>query len=323
MGNKRRGGEIGRAIELVAGEPHQALCYGTYAGDMPDQSFRFRISFVEHPDNFRMHSHEYSELVVVLGGRAMHLTEFENHPLETGDAFVINGGARHGFEKPQGLKLCNLMFDPRQFLNDQRDLDTLMGYHALFHLAPRSPGPRAFKERLHLSAVEMEPVSALISSMKTEFDGRAEGWRTVVRSQFLLLATHLSRLYGRHKQRQLTPLVRMARVVSHVRREFHQPLRVEDLAAMACLSVSQFQRRFKSIYQTTPIKFINQVRLQAACDQLRDPNRQVTQVAMECGFASGAFFSSQFKATMGESPSAYRRRHLEPVAGGGASPELQ
>jgi len=305
---------VGAAVELVGGQTRPQVCYGTYAGDMPEQGFRLRVALVEHADSFRMHAHEYSELCVVLGGRATHLTDYENHPLETGDVFVINGNTRHGFQEPQGLKLCNVMFDPRQFLSGHRDLDKMMGYHALFDLIPRSRHPKEFRERLHLSTAAMASVTSLITTMQNELEAKEEGWQTVVRNNFLLLVAFLSRLYTRQKRRHGTPLVRMASVVSHIQKNFRQPLRIEELARLAHLSGSQFQRTFKRTYNTTPVKFINQVRLHEACELLKDPNRDVTAVAMECGYSTPAFFSTQFKACVGEAPSHYRRRKLAELA---------
>lgn len=299
---------LGTATELVAGQPRPQTCYGTYAGDLPDPRFRLRIAVVEHADSFQMHAHEYSEICLVLGGRATHLTDYGNHPLETGDAFVINSDTRHGFTQLHKLKLCNLMFDPRQFLNGQRDLHRLMGYHALFDLQPRSTHPEEFKERLHLRPADLARVQQLVAAMQDETSGHEEGWQTVVRSLFLQLATLLSRCYASQQSHQATPLTRLANVVAHIQKHFREPLRIEDLARLAHLSTSQLQRTFKRSFNTTAVKFITRVRIHEACELLKDPNYDVTRAALDCGFNSPAFFSTQFKDLMGESPSAYRRR---------------
>jgi mannose-6-phosphate isomerase-like protein (cupin superfamily) len=115
---------------------------------------------VEHRTSFKMHSHEYSELTMVLGGRGLHVTDYESYPLEEGDVFVINGNTRHGFKDPQNLRLCDIMYDPRQFFGGNRDLCKLMGFHALFDL--RSVQPHPFKNKLHLSADEMFYVTSLL-----------------------------------------------------------------------------------------------------------------------------------------------------------------
>jgi AraC family L-rhamnose operon transcriptional activator RhaR/AraC family L-rhamnose operon regulatory protein RhaS len=193
---------LGTAKELVAGQSRIQKCYGTYAGDLPDPRFRLRIALVEHEDSFQMHAHEYSEVCIVFGGRAIHLTDYGNHPLETGDAFVINGDTHHGFTDTHKLKLCNVIFDPRQFLSGQRDLHRLMGYHALFDLQPRATHPEEFTERLYLRPADLARVQQLVAAMQDETSGHEDGWQIVVRSLFLQLTTLLSRCYARQQTHQ-------------------------------------------------------------------------------------------------------------------------
>jgi AraC-like DNA-binding protein/quercetin dioxygenase-like cupin family protein len=301
---------IGCATEFSGTKQKEQLCYGTFRGDMPNPAFRFNIIFVEHKANFPVHSHEYAELVIVLAGRGIHLTDQGDHPLEEGDVFVISGNHRHGFKNPQGLRLCNIMYDPDQALANNRELKGMMGYHALFELEPRSTEPRRCSERLHLSTDEMVYVTSLLSTLKGEFDGRAEGRQSILKNLFQVLVTYFCRLYGSHKQATATPLIRMARVMSHIQQHFRETLCVDDLARMAHLSRSQFQRMFKRTYQITPLRFILKVRMHEACEMLKDPNRDITNIAFDTGFSSSSFFATQFKQHMGESPSEYRRKKL-------------
>jgi AraC family L-rhamnose operon transcriptional activator RhaR/AraC family L-rhamnose operon regulatory protein RhaS len=243
----------------------------------------------------------------------MHLTNCGNHPLEDGDVVVINRRTKHGFSDARDLILCNIMYDPAQFLSGHRDLDKMMGYHVLFDLEPRARRSE-FKERLHLSTEELVYVTSLISALKAEFDSQNDGRKTSIRCTFLLLVTQLSRLYARQKEQASTAHVRMANVMSYIQTHYREPLPLEDLARMAHWSPSQFRRKFKRIYSTSPNKFISQVRLHEACEMLKDPNRDITDVAMETGFSSSSFFATQFRNYLGESPSQYRRRKLSEIA---------
>ncbi|QDU60302.1 HTH-type transcriptional activator RhaR [Planctomycetes bacterium Pan216] len=314
---------IGRAIETVQGREREQICRGTMAGDMPDPQFRFNVQFVEHREPFPMHAHEYAELVFVLGGSALHRTDGEDFPINLGDVFVIKGAERHGFGDPRRLKLCNVMFDPESFFAGERDLECLMGFHALFDLEPQSRGGRGFRSRLRLSASELAELQPLLVRMRTELEQRAEGWRTLIRGHFLVLVSALARLYAQQSQNAQAPIVNMANVVSHIQRTFRGPLRIEELAKIAHLSPSQFRRNFKRTYQVTPVQFINELRVHEACELLRRPQAEIKRIAAETGFASSSFFATQFKRITGLSPSEYRRRHVsglserEPVGGNG------
>jgi AraC-like DNA-binding protein/quercetin dioxygenase-like cupin family protein len=301
---------IGTATELVSGCKKTTACYGTFADDIPDRHFRLRLSFVEHDGDFPTHGHEYSELTLVLGGTATHFTPFEQHPLEAGDVFVIHGRGRHSFSAARGLKLCNIMFDPRQFFAGQRQLEGMMGWQALFELGPREQRPKQIQERLHLTRGELGQVLPVITAMKEEYELHAEGWQATLTGHFLVLVTQLCRVYGRRTKEQTSPLLRFARVVAHIQQGLGQALRLEDLAALAHVSVRHFEREFKRVYNMTPVRFINQLRLHEACERLQDPDRDVTDVAVELGYSSVSFFSKKFKTAIGQTPSEYRRRKL-------------
>ena len=302
---------VGTALEFTEGRSYQRKCYGSYADDMPESDFRFRIAFVQHDGDFKMHSHEYSELVLVLGGRGIHLTEIEEYELETGDVFVISGDKKHGFRDAQGLNLCNIMFDPDQFLAGKSELEEMMGYHALFDLQPRTRSVDRFRERLHLSPENLAYATNLITNLKFEYANKEEGRRLVITSAFHLLVAFVCRLYGREKEDMVSPLTQMAKVASHIQKNYREPIRIEELAGIANLSVSQLQRKFKRIYDSTPIQYINKLRIHEACEMLKDANNSITQIAFHCGFGSSSFFSTQFRHAQGESPSAYRARVLK------------
>lgn len=301
---------VGTALEFAEGRSYQRKCYGSYTEDMPEADFRFRVAFVKHDGDFAMHAHEYSELVFVLGGRATHLTEIEEYPLETGDVFVISGDRRHGFRDAQDLTLCNIMFDPNQFLVGRNEIEEMMGYHALFDLQPRTRSVDRFKERLHLNAENLAYATNLLTHLKLEYAGQSEGRRLVLTSAFHLLVAFVCRQYGKKTEGSALPLTQMAGVASFIQKNFRESIRIEQLAEIANLSVSQLQRRFKRTYDATPVQYINKLRIHEACELLKEANKSVTQIAFDCGFGSSSFFSTQFRNALGESPSSYRSRFI-------------
>lgn len=60
-------------------------------------------------------------------------------------------------------------------------------------------------------------------------------------------------------------------------------------------------------------EYLNGFRLREVCEALEDPTQSetsITTIAMDAGFGSLAVFNRTFKAAVGETPSAYRRRHI-------------
>lgn len=102
--------------------------------------------------------------------------------------------------------------------------------------------------------------------------------------------------------RELTP------VIEHVLTNFSEKLRMENLAALVGLSVSQLDRRFNALLQTTPSQYVQRVRINEARSRLSKTEQSVSDVAAACGFYDQAQLTRLFKRHTGMTPTAYRRR---------------
>ena len=109
------------------------------------------------------------------------------------------------------------------------------------------------------------------------------------------------------------------RVDRHLRRSLDRPLRLEELADQAALSVSHFARAFKDSFGTTPHSYITGLRLQRAQRLMLTTSDPLSQIALACGLTNQAHLSKLFRRWLGETPSAWRRRNL--TAAGPVTPQ--
>jgi AraC-like DNA-binding protein len=98
---------------------------------------------------------------------------------------------------------------------------------------------------------------------------------------------------------------RIAAAVAHIQQHYGEPLRLEDIAGIAKVSVAQFERHIQRIFDLTPKQLIIKVRLGAGAHLLLG-DRSVAEIAQDCGYADHSAFSRQFRAVVGLSPSEYR-----------------
>ena len=101
----------------------------------------------------------------------------------------------------------------------------------------------------------------------------------------------------------------VARAVAHLQHHFDRPLRTEDLAEEAGMSVYQLTRRIKAIYGITPVQLLTTTRIDTASRLLRTTDASISEVAQRCGFFDQSAFSRTFKTASGLTPSQYRERH--------------
>jgi transcriptional regulator GlxA family with amidase domain len=82
---------------------------------------------------------------------------------------------------------------------------------------------------------------------------------------------------------------------------------VKTLAAQAALSTRQLTRLFQSELGTTPARYVEMIRIDAARSAL-DAGRSVTDAARVAGFGSAETLRRVFVSQLGISPKAYRDR---------------
>jgi AraC family transcriptional regulator len=100
---------------------------------------------------------------------------------------------------------------------------------------------------------------------------------------------------------------RINRVIDYLGDHLDQPLKLEELAKVACFSEFHFHRIFRAMTGETVNDFTNRLRLEKAARLLKRTRQSATEIALECGFSSSATFSRSFNHSFGTSPTQYRK----------------
>lgn len=280
----------------------------TYDRITGQDNFKFEIArSTLNITAFELHTHEFSELVIILGGTAIHITDTGRYPIAAGDVFVLNGDMAHGFEDCDGLRLCNIAYDPDQLLNTQPDVSRLPGYHALFVVEPLYRTRHPMHNLLRLPIATLNPVDDLLTKMIDEQTRKAPGYASMIQAYFMQLVVMLSRLHATHTNARAEPIGRLSAAITLIETRYDQPLTLDDLAGAAHLSQTHFLRLFKETFDVSPIQYLIRLRIARACYLLHDMRLTIADVARRVGFADHNYFSRQFKRLMGQSPRAYRK----------------
>src|SRR5205085_9601865 len=88
----------------------------------------------------------------------------------------------------------------------------------------------------------------------------------------------------------------------------HEVLTLEDLASVAYLSPSHFNRVFCRLIGIPPGEFLSALRFQAARRLLLTTSLSVTDICFEVGYSSTGTFTSRFTQRVGLSPRLLRQR---------------
>lgn len=102
----------------------------------------------------------------------------------------------------------------------------------------------------------------------------------------------------------------MGRVLEHIMSNFTRGIRVEELAAIANMSIASFNRYFKSRTNKCFSDFLCEVRIGHACKLLLHTDSNISQVCYESGFNTLSNFNRQFKTVTNTTPSEYKKEHF-------------
>lgn len=118
----------------------------------------------------------------------------------------------------------------------------------------------------------------------------------------------------------LAPYREMEVVLTHLLTHYEEKIDFRQLARLVPLSISQFDRRFKRLFQLTPQQFLLRVRLNAACQMLASTDRSILHIALRTGFYDQSYFTKHFRRQMGITPTTYRRKYQRELSRGEAAP---
>ncbi|HLI07623.1 MAG TPA: AraC family transcriptional regulator [Ktedonobacteraceae bacterium] len=94
----------------------------------------------------------------------------------------------------------------------------------------------------------------------------------------------------------------IARAIERLRRDFDQPLRIEQLARELGMSVSGFHHHFKAVTALSPLQFQKQLRLQEARRLMLVEDLDAASAAFRVGYRDASHFNREYKSLFGIPP---------------------
>lgn len=114
----------------------------------------------------------------------------------------------------------------------------------------------------------------------------------------------------RHLARADSRLSQVRQAIAWIRAHYHQPIRVGDLAELACMSNAAFHRHFKAATAMSPIQYQKQIRLLEARQLLIAQPGNAARVAFALGYESASQFSREYARQFGFPPARDAARLL-------------
>ncbi len=95
-----------------------------------------------------------------------------------------------------------------------------------------------------------------------------------------------------------------------IRRDLARQWTVEEMASFVGLGTTLFNEKVKSYSGFSPLAYLINIRISEAIKLLKQPDINLTDIALDTGFYSSQHFSTTFKKLTGYTPSEFRKNHL-------------
>lgn len=256
------------------------------------------------------HFHPEYQLTLVLKSSGHRLVGDKIEPLKPGDLVLVGSNLPHVWQQDEERH------DSRDAVHAivVRFLDTFLGRD--FLEVPEAAPVRQLLQRAR-RGLQVTGRTRDIAAEKMQQLVEARGLERVAALLSILNTLALSKELRPIASAGFVPRLatedqgRMERVLRYIDTHLPGEVRREEAAAQACLSEGAFSRFFKLRTGKTLPEYVNELRVGRACRLLAEEQRRVTDIALECGFASLANFNRRFRAIAGMTPREYRRRLLQ------------
>lgn len=98
----------------------------------------------------------------------------------------------------------------------------------------------------------------------------------------------------------------LTHTITYINMNYNKTITLEQLAKQSGYSKTGFSHLFSEIMGTSPMKYINGIRLNTACEMLSSTNLSISNIALNCGFKDPLYFSKLFLKKYNVTPSQYR-----------------
>ncbi len=294
---------------LQTGQP------GTAAETVPLVLYRDQIGAASPLNVY--HHRDFCSLYIVRGGRGTHVIDGTPYSVSRGDVYAMGPGMTHHFRDCENLLSDTLHFHPDIFDVAAREaLSRTAGFHALF--AGELTGDATALRWMHLTPSAWESVAEQVAELRAEWSRGTPDGTLLTRGLFLRLLVHLARYYAEFAtpgERIETSATRslfsreevVAAAVRYMDANFPEPLRIEQVAALVCLSPDRFTEVFSEAMGRTPRDYLRHLRLERAKTLLTGSDHSITEIARLSGFTEAAYLTRVLRAATGLTPRAFRQ----------------
>ncbi len=268
---------------------------------LPDFPFQYYYINSDHPQYVMpLHWHSEFEIIKVLSGCFELYLDNKLIVLNSGECAIINCTATHRGTPKDCVYEC-IVFSISMLYKKSNDvirkyLRPIAHRNVSIVVSPTKSTKEIIDSILSVAKEQKYLYELKIHSLLYEL--------------FMSFHTENSVINQESKQNQ-KQIEKIGELLHWIDKNYSENINLNMLSDIAGLNQKYLCRFFKEYTGRTPIDYINNLRIEAACYEMRHSGLSVTDAALECGFNSISYFTKAFKKYKKVTPTEYRSEKNE------------
>ncbi|MBO5200407.1 MAG: helix-turn-helix transcriptional regulator [Clostridia bacterium] len=239
------------------------------------------------------HWHDCYEIEIVIRGEFEHIVNGASIFAGAGGASLLTPNDFHEVRMTPNSAVYNIKFHENIIEEDFRTFILAKNINQTFHA--------------DFSPEEMEYVTVMLEYALKEYRKQSVGNKEILYHTVNIIISLILRQNYEENAGSMDKSVQV--VMKYMREHFKEPLSLVDVANVVNLNPSYFSVWFKKNAKISFKRYLNELRLNYARQQIIKTNRSIAEICFESGFEALSTFHREFKNTFDLSPVEFRKKN--------------
>lgn len=258
----------------------------------PTKEFHVERAVSKRPMSF-MHHHDSYEIYYTISGEREYFIENSFFKASVGDFVLIPKNMLHRTAGKGADRI--LIYFEDSFIEQYFSKEMISYLLSDFR-------PKIFRPSEAVREKSRVLLSTLLSAYKSQAD-------SALLASYLFQILFLLSTEENSVKKDESSDQRINQILCYINENFNKIETIDEIADHFYISKYHLCRSFSKNMGIPLISYLNTVKVRAACDMLQRKTYTITEIALQSGFNSSAYFCKVFKQETGFSPREYKSLH--------------
>lgn len=258
-------------------------------------------------NNLRIHYHTAIEISLILSGKGLYKTNNSSYPVNKGDIFFFRPNEAHCITdiEADGMELLNLHISPYYLYTN---LQNALSSNYIKILATSFP-LKSNKINDTLPLEQVQEITNLILTIRKELESKKSDYITFVCNYISTILILFSRTYKNSKfsKNEKQNYQKLLQAIKYIDTHFKEDISLESIAKKVAYSRCYFSSIFKKCMGMSIWDYICIKRIEESLTLIKTTDKNIADIAFECGFNNTVNFNKLFKKYTNVTPNFFRK----------------